>query len=1101
MRTKLGKYVIKSELGHGAMGVVYLAEDPRLHRPVALKTMSPSVAGDPELLQRFYREAESAGQLRHPNIVTIYDIDEAEGTPFIAMEFLEGDSLEKLIRIRKPLPMYRKLDIIIQTCRGLHYAHQRGIVHRDVKPANIVVLNDGQVKIVDFGIARISDASMTRTGIILGTPMYMSPEQVRGKSVDPRSDIFSLGVILYEFLTFTSPFHAEDVPTIAYKILNEPPAPLRTVIANCPPQLDAVQQKAIAKEREERYQTAEDLAFDLQQQADYVRRNMVDVFVQEGERYFEAGNFTLARESLQRVLELDSGHNLAKNLLNKVQEQLQAHQRAQKVEQGLRQARQALEGRLFDEALDLFEEVLRVDPANEPAQQGKAQAAEQRERNRLINQHLSRAEELASEADLQGTREEVDKVLAIDPAHPRAVQLKDWLTKELVERERVTQVQRHLEDAQQKLSNRDFAAALALLEKAYAIDPVNIEIESLIRSTRESQEREGRRKLLEQRLAEIQEAISLEKLDDAIHKADLTLQELPDNAQIVKLRTQAVRLADLQKRRLYVEQQLQAARDAFQRNDFPPAIAVLEKALETAPDDARLAAYLKTVREAQETARLEDTRQTAVRQASEKIRAQDLAGAVRVLEEATGSVGHSAELTDLLQFARDQQAEQMRQERIRQILGRAQGILREENYEDAIQFLERSQSEVQAPEVAEMLANARGQKRKIEQRRAEMVQQALRHVESNEPAKAVGLLDSAPKIYFKDPNFQKTYAQCREALDRFSGIRRILDNVGASVARDDLEAAEKLLQQGLKTYSGEVNLLAAQKQVQEAQQARRRRQLVKVLDEAKLDMGRMQYREALALLATKDWASAGFPDLAQEAALLRAEANERHMEISARQTVIQQASPLTGAPAEEPVSLLESQRRLREALREGAARHEKLPDQAPHGPMPLSGGPTPQDRGVEAPGVKPPPIAPPVIRPAGPRPTPPPLVTPAKPVRKGLPVAVWAALAVIVLAVVGTAVWLLRPRTPAALGYAQLVTVPWAEVVSVKTAAGETLDLKGQTPMRLELPPGHYAIELKDDQGTGQVEVDIKAGETTRVNYAFPQVNVNALVEELVSKY
>ncbi len=1087
MRTKLGKYVIKSELGHGAMGVVYLAEDPRLHRPVALKTMSPSVAGDPELLQRFYREAESAGQLRHPNIVTIYDIDEAEGTPFIAMEFLEGESLEKLIRTRKPLPMYRKLDIIIQACRGLHYAHQRGIVHRDVKPANIVVLNDGLVKIVDFGIARISDASMTRTGIILGTPMYMSPEQVRGKSVDPRSDIFSLGVILYEFLTFTSPFHAEDVPTIAYKILNEPPAPLSTVITNCPPNLEAVQRKAIAKEREDRYQTAEDLAFDLQQQADYVRRNMVDVFVQEGERYFEAGNLTLARESLQKVLELDSGHNLAKSLLYKVQEQLQVHQRAQKVEQGMRQAGQALENRLFDEAIDLFDEVLRVDPANEPAQQGKAQATEQRERYRLINQHLSRAEELASEADLQGTRDEVEKILAVDPAHPRAMQLKDWVTKELAERERVSRVQRHMEEAQQKLASRDFAAALVLLEKAYALDPVNIEIESLIRSTRENQEREERRKLLEQRLAEIQEAISLEKLDDAIHKADRALQELPDNAQIVKLRTQAVRLADLQKRRLQVEQQLQGARDAFQRNDFPAAIAVLEKALETAPDDARLAAYLKTVREAQEIARLETIRQTAVRQANEKIRGKDLAGATRTLEEALGRVGQSAELTDLLQFARDQQAEQTRQEKIRQVLGRAQGILREENYDDAIQFLDRSQNEVQAPEIAEMLANAREQKRKLEQRRAEMVQQALRHVASNEPAKAVGLLDSAPKIYFKDPNFQKTYAQCREALERFTAIHRILDSVGTSVARDDLEAAEKLLQQGLKTYSGETNLLAAQKEVREAQQARRRRQLAKVLDEAKLDMGRMQYHEALELLATTDWPSSGFPDLAREAAALQAEATQRDLEMSSRQTVIQQASPLSGAAAGEPASLLESQRRLKEALQEGTARHERLQQQSP--PV----------RPVEAPGVKPP-IAPPVGVP-GLRPGPMPPVTPVKPVRKGLPAAVWAGLAVVVLAVVGTAVWLLRPHAPGVPGYAQVVTVPWAQIVSVKDPAGKTLDLQGQTPLRLELPPGHYSIELKNDQGAGQVEVDIKAGETTRVNYAFPQVNVNALVDELVSKY
>jgi serine/threonine protein kinase len=163
MLTKLGKYVIKSELGRGAMGVVYLAEDPRLGRSVALKTMSPSVAGDPELLQRFYREAQSAGQLSHPNIVIIHDIDEADGTPFIAMEFLEGETLEKLIAARRDVPIVKKLDIMIQTCKGLHYAHQHGIVHRDVKPANIVVLTDGLVKILDFGIARVVGGNMTRT--------------------------------------------------------------------------------------------------------------------------------------------------------------------------------------------------------------------------------------------------------------------------------------------------------------------------------------------------------------------------------------------------------------------------------------------------------------------------------------------------------------------------------------------------------------------------------------------------------------------------------------------------------------------------------------------------------------------------------------------------------------------------------------------------------------------------------------------------------------------------------------------------------------------------------------------------------------------------
>ncbi|MFY9730200.1 MAG: serine/threonine-protein kinase, partial [Candidatus Acidiferrales bacterium] len=233
MPTKLGRYEIQGELGSGAMGIVYRAEDPRLGRPVALKTTNAEVAGNPDLLKRFYREAQAAAKLTHPNIVTIYEIDEANGVPFIAMEFLEGASIQKVIADRSDIPILKKVQIVIDTCKGLDYAHQHGIVHRDVKPGNIVVLNNGQVKIVDFGIARVGVSSMTRTGVVLGTVMYMSPEQVQGQTVDARSDVFSLGVVLYELLTYQTPFPGDDVPSILYKILNEPPEAITKCIPQC----------------------------------------------------------------------------------------------------------------------------------------------------------------------------------------------------------------------------------------------------------------------------------------------------------------------------------------------------------------------------------------------------------------------------------------------------------------------------------------------------------------------------------------------------------------------------------------------------------------------------------------------------------------------------------------------------------------------------------------------------------------------------------------------------------------------------------------------------------------------------------------------------
>jgi len=194
---QIGRYEILQEIGRGAMGVVFKGRDPLIGRAVAVKTITAGVTEDADLLERFYREARAAGGLQHPNIVTIYEMAESGGAPFIAMEYLEGESLEKLIARKPALSLGTKVGYVVQTCRALDYAHRRGVIHRDVKPANIMVTRDGIVKVVDFGIARITDTSKTQTGALLGTLAYLSPEQLRGQHADARSDIWALGVVLY----------------------------------------------------------------------------------------------------------------------------------------------------------------------------------------------------------------------------------------------------------------------------------------------------------------------------------------------------------------------------------------------------------------------------------------------------------------------------------------------------------------------------------------------------------------------------------------------------------------------------------------------------------------------------------------------------------------------------------------------------------------------------------------------------------------------------------------------------------------------------------------------------------------------------------------
>ena len=265
---QLGRYVIQSELGRGAMGVVYKALDSVLERPVAVKTVNISLERDhaDKYEQRFYQEARAAGALNHPNIVTIHDVGKAGDVVFMAMEYIEGVELRSLIGEGRPLRVAQALTIAAQVAEGLAYAHQRGVVHRDIKPANIMVVANGPVKITDFGIARMrGTGDLTQTGMLLGSPKYMSPEQVIGKRADHRSDIFSLGVILYEMLCGAAPFNGENVTALMYQIVNfVPPAP-SSVNREVPQLLDYIVAKMLAKPLEERYQDAAEVARDLRE--------------------------------------------------------------------------------------------------------------------------------------------------------------------------------------------------------------------------------------------------------------------------------------------------------------------------------------------------------------------------------------------------------------------------------------------------------------------------------------------------------------------------------------------------------------------------------------------------------------------------------------------------------------------------------------------------------------------------------------------------------------------------------------------------------------------------------------------------------------------
>ncbi len=267
---KLGRYEVVSELGKGAMGIVYLAKDPVIGRLVAIKTIRATGNDEDdtvEFRERFVREAQTAGILSHPNIVTIHDIgeDAETQTSFIAMEYIEGKNLKMLLSEKTKFAFEEISEMIAEIAEALDYAHRKGIIHRDVKPANVIITTDGKVKITDFGIAKIASSNLTTTGQFLGTPNYMSPEQVSGAPVDGRSDLFSLGVVLYELLTTKKPFQGDNLTAISYKIVHEDFTPPADVATDVPVDFNEIVARAMAKDPWNRYQRGKDLALALYQ--------------------------------------------------------------------------------------------------------------------------------------------------------------------------------------------------------------------------------------------------------------------------------------------------------------------------------------------------------------------------------------------------------------------------------------------------------------------------------------------------------------------------------------------------------------------------------------------------------------------------------------------------------------------------------------------------------------------------------------------------------------------------------------------------------------------------------------------------------------------
>ena len=682
---KVGRYEIVDHLGAGGMGTVYLATDPLLRRTVAIKLLT---VHDDELRERFAREARSAASLRHNNIVTIYDVGEDEGKPFLAMEFIDGESMAELIRRRGATDVEKRLRLMIDLCSGLGYAHRNGIIHRDIKPGNLMITSEGPLKILDFGLARITtdgtSTGLTTAGSILGTPHYMSPEQIEGRPVDQRSDIFAVGLVLYELLTYQRAYTGESAHVVLHHIITKSPRPMQELVPDIDPELVRIVDKATDKTPDRRYQDLAALAADIERVRERAskwsdsttkvidtrqrppapatpqstpardtrgrtnldllaqrRAAQVETHLKAATAHMAAGRYEDAVAECENAMLLDPQEPRALSLLAQAHGFLDDRQ----VRQLLDQARAHLASGELTEAQALVEQTLMLKADLAEAQELKKQVKEQRsereraaERSRAAKSALERALRNLESGAFEAASRSASEVLAYDPTNEGALDVRRRAAEAIEARRRQQAVdqraQEAVDQARLRASGGDPRAALALLQAfdpphplvTEAVDRTRAAVAALEQQEREEAERERQRAIEEQRRRE-EERREQERAAEARRQAEE--QARRDAAE------KARREADEKARR---EAEEKARRDAEEK----ARRAAEEKARREAEEKARRDAEEKARREAEEKAR-RDAEEKARREAQEKARREAEEKARRAAEEKARKAPRSDE--------------------------------------------------------------------------------------------------------------------------------------------------------------------------------------------------------------------------------------------------------------------------------------------------------------------------------------------------------------------------------------------------------------------------------------------------------------------------
>ncbi len=789
--THIGKYEIVGELGRGGMGVVYRGVDKFIGREVAIKTLTEAT---PELRQRFLVEARS-GILNHKNIVTIYDFGEFNDSPFIVMEYLQGQSLETSLWSATPLKMVDVLDIVRQVCNGLAYAHQKGVIHRDIKPANVMVQPDGQVKLVDFGIARLANASgHTATGAVIGTFNYISPERLKGQFSDGRADIWSAGVLLYRMLTGHLPFGGEDAAAL-HKAVNEPFTPLSAYLGEYPAGLDQILEHALAKNPADRYGDADDMASDLEALNETLKSSHVGELLRNVRQLLDDDQFTSARPLLLDLQRLAPQDGEVKKLLRDVQARLSRHQRGEQSRVLIHQAEEAVLERRFSEALELYQQANALDADSEVLAHKIKQVQDLKDRAERVEQLKLQAREAHGRRDLVAAKSLIDQALELDS---RNTDLRNQRVQILQDVERAAR-----EEARNKLSqtgrdqmnNRQFTHAVQSFREALELDPTDPEVQQLFQSAVGRQEEVRRRAVIDQIVTEIQDCIYRDEQDRALDLIHRALERLPGEATLLRLKAET----EAYQREHAVRKLVETTSFQVQQQVLThpqAALKCVQSALLQEPGDPHLLALEEQVVEQIKRIKVEDLRAHFIKQAQEALAKEDLVGASHLLDAAVIECGESEDLTYLANFVSTKKHKVETNRTVDLATRQARAHLEQENLEAALGVLAPVVQATHDPMLEQMLRQTSGSLNELT-RRVDAAETRVRQTSKEDPAQALQLLLSQPtavqqhsRLRALKAELEGTLAQEQAISGALSEAEQLLETHQMSKVLEPLESAQ-----------------------------------------------------------------------------------------------------------------------------------------------------------------------------------------------------------------------------------------------------------------------------------------------------------------------